>query len=81
MYLDTPLGPTLMPFVYPPPDAFTQGHSGVGPGDLRNTIEGFLEQVAETPLPNEARAVIGAAIYDADQGGPLVLPRSLAIKS
>lgn len=80
VYLDTPLGPTLMPFADPHPGGFTHGYSGSGPRNLRTAIEGFLEYVMGAPLSGESKELIGAAIHAADQNGPLVLPRNLVIK-
>lgn len=80
IYLDTPLGPTLMPFASPHPGPFTHGYSGSGPRNLRTAIEGFLEHVVGEPLSGESEELIGAAVHAADQAGPLVLPRDLIIK-
>ncbi|WP_146248746.1 hypothetical protein [Curtobacterium sp. MCLR17_044] len=80
VYLDTPLGPTLMPFASSHPGPFTHGYSGSGPRNLRTAIEGFLEHVAGAPLSEESEELIGAAVHAADQAGPLVLPRDLILK-
>lgn len=77
VFLETPQGPTVIPFGRPYSGGFTHGYSGHSPSNLQTSILAFLERASGNPVSDATAELVRAAGYGATQNEPLVIPRGL----
>lgn len=75
--LDTPVGPTVMPFGQPEPGGFTHGYGGAGPSNLSSAIQQFVGRIRGQELPEATRNVISSIVQGTPQDKALVLSSDL----